>query len=113
MQIALSDISSLVRDLDKGAADQRGPWIPPNRFTRDTTKFWLKSENVTRFKVQLIQHLPLLIFDRKAVLPGKPRPCVLACMTHTAHAGALSIGNVPSRRFLLEQGWRHGLYDAA
>ena len=54
----------------EGAAVHDASWVPPNRFTRDTTKFWLKSEDVIRFKLQLIQHLPVLIYDRKSSPSG-------------------------------------------
>lgn len=40
-------------------------WQPPLRFTRDTTKFWLKPEDVLSFKCETIKHLPILIFNRR------------------------------------------------
>lgn len=77
MQIALSDVYSHLRALEKGREHQNESWVPPDRFVRDTTKFWLKPEDVIRFKVQLIPHLPLFMFNRKESQTGKPVLTVL------------------------------------
>ncbi len=75
LQIALSDIYELLRTQQNGEEGCNGAepaWQPPLRFTRDTTKFWLKPEDVLQFKLEVVKHLPLLIFDRTTKFqPGR------------------------------------------
>lgn len=83
LQVGLSDLYEHSRKVQEGRMlSDTGDtaWEPPTLFTRDTTKFWLRPRDVMRFKIELIKHLPLLIFSqRDKLLPGElgaePRPC--------------------------------------
>ena len=38
-------------------------WRPPARFERKTTKYWVDPADVTRLKIALARHLPVLVYD--------------------------------------------------
>ena len=75
LQVALSQIYEQLRLKQEGRCQSNSlesSWKPPLRFTRDTTKFWLKQEDMLRFKCETVRHLPIFIFDRQEKLqPGK------------------------------------------
>lgn len=66
--MALSDAYEHLRKLREGRAIADATWEPPTRFTRDTTKFWLRPCDVMAFKCELVKHLPLLIFGKRPKL---------------------------------------------
>jgi SPX domain protein involved in polyphosphate accumulation len=40
-------------------------WVAPQKFKRTTRKFWLKPSDVTRFKAEIIKHLPILVYGNR------------------------------------------------
>ncbi len=44
------------------ATSESGTWRPPESFVRQTSKYWVKPENVPRLKTCILKHLPYLIF---------------------------------------------------
>ena len=40
-------------------------WAPPSDFERQTTKYWVRPEDVTRLTTAILRHLPVLIMNRK------------------------------------------------
>jgi len=44
------------------ATSEGGTWRPPESFVRQTSKYWVKPENVPRLKACILKHLPYLIF---------------------------------------------------
>jgi SPX domain protein involved in polyphosphate accumulation len=56
--VRLSDIYSALRD-DKTAADNTGG--ANQSFTRTTTKYWVKTEDVSRVKYAVLRHLPVFL----------------------------------------------------
>ena len=44
------------------ASSEGGTWRPPESFVRQTSKYWVKPENVPRLKTCILKHLPYLIF---------------------------------------------------
>jgi len=47
---------------DTTTVSEQGTWRPPESFVRQTTKYWIKPENVPRLKTCILKHLPYLIF---------------------------------------------------
>lgn len=80
--VCLSDGFELLRtaEIDAQAANcavrrasssVSGKWVAPKKFKRVTRKFWLLPKNVVKFKVEVLQHLPILIYgDRQKVSEG-------------------------------------------
>ncbi len=74
--VGLSDsyefLHALRTDAASAAAKVNGSvWVPPTSFQRVTRKFWLRMEDVMRFKVTVIKHLPVLIFgEREKLMSG-------------------------------------------
>ena len=70
--VGLSDAYAWVRalalEMHLSAVPQ---WVPPARFQRETTKFWLRPQDATRFKAEMIKHVPILIYGMRACLSGK------------------------------------------
>eukprot|EP00899_Mesostigma_viride_P007379 jgi/Mesvir1/16642/Mv10177-RA.1 len=62
--VGLSDIYELVRQARDKAAGGDGVWVPPEVFSRSTTKYWVPPENVVALKRYLMKYLPVLIFGR-------------------------------------------------
>ena len=72
-QVGLSDVYEHLRGLQSciGAAADEAAWVPPTRFMRETTKFWLQPQDVMRFKCEMIKHLPVLVFgEREKLVAG-------------------------------------------
>jgi SPX domain protein involved in polyphosphate accumulation len=40
-------------------------WVAPQKFKRTTRKFWLKLSDVSFFKIQVIKHLPILVYENR------------------------------------------------
>lgn len=99
--MGLSDLYEHLRKLQDGrllSDTGDSAWEPPTRFTRDTTKFWLRPSDTMSFRVELIKHLPLLIFGKREKLaPGMPPlaillvlPATLRCMDRKFQAVPLA-----------------------
>ena len=46
------------RRLDSNAGEKA--WEPPSSFARKTIKYWVAADNITRLKLFIIKHLPIL-----------------------------------------------------
>lgn len=75
--MALSDVYQGVRVLEEHGPQAkqvlhglvRHEWKAPNTFNRVTKKFWILPRDVTRFKLFVMKHLPILVYgERKKVL---------------------------------------------
>eukprot|EP01124_Arcella_intermedia_P004517 TRINITY_DN12564_c0_g1_i1.p1 TRINITY_DN12564_c0_g1~~TRINITY_DN12564_c0_g1_i1.p1 ORF type:complete len:1004 (+),score=190.43 TRINITY_DN12564_c0_g1_i1:411-3014(+) len=40
-------------------------WVPPSAFVRSTRKYWVRLEDLTRLKLHICKHLPLLRFGKR------------------------------------------------
>lgn len=69
--VGLSDIYAWETGLEKDTWPAAARWVPPARFQRETTKFWLQPDNIMRFKAEMIKHVPILIFNERPGLTGK------------------------------------------
>lgn len=79
--LGLSDCYELLRlmesDVAAAAAAVAGKvpmqrWVAPQEFRRATRKFWILPRNVTRFKMEVVKHLPVLIYgDRRKLTEGE------------------------------------------
>eukprot|EP00884_Botryococcus_braunii_P018805 jgi/Botrbrau1/5608/Bobra.97_2s0031.1 len=63
--VGLSDVYERIRELETKREVAQNTWVPPTRFVRATTKFWVKPLDVTRIKCEVIKHLPISIFGRQ------------------------------------------------
>ena len=50
--------------LENEPSSSSSRWIAPKKFTRTTRKFWLRPADVCRFKVEVLKHLPVLVYGR-------------------------------------------------
>ena len=60
----LSDAYAILR-LREAPEDDAALWAPPSEFNRNTTKYWVKPEDVLSIKCAVVKHIPVLIFGRK------------------------------------------------
>lgn len=51
---------------NKETGSKDATWKPPESFTRNTAKFWVKMENVVKLKTMVLKHMPYLIFGASA-----------------------------------------------
>lgn len=81
LRLAESDANTAA---SAGACDKssmKARWVAPKKFRRVTRKFWLLPRDVVRFKAQVLQHLPVLIYgDRQKLSEGELRFVHCACM---------------------------------
>lgn len=67
--VGLSDAYEALRvkegDLKTEETTVSKKWVPPKEFRRVTRKFWLKPSNVTKFKVEVLKNLPILVFGER------------------------------------------------
>lgn len=69
--IGLSDAYAWLRALTQQLQLAAIPeWVAPARFQRETTKFWLQPRDAVRFKAEMIQHVPILIYGSRPRLSG-------------------------------------------
>ncbi len=68
LQVGLSDVYEKVRELETNVAVANCTWVPPARFVRATTKFWVQPMDATRLKCEIIKHMPISIFGRREKL---------------------------------------------
>ena len=61
----LSEIFEYLEIKKKGNKKKVEEWKPPSTFERSTTKYWVKYEDLLKLKIDIIKHLPVLIFKRK------------------------------------------------
>ena len=45
---------------------EEGKWKPPANFERQTTKYWVRNENLMEVMTQMVKHVPILVMDKKA-----------------------------------------------
>lgn len=64
-QVGLSDVYERIRELETNVKIKQQAWVPPSRFVRATTKFWVKPEHATFLKCEIIKHLPISIFSKQ------------------------------------------------
>lgn len=62
--VPLSEVYECI-ELKKKGTKETSEWKPPTSFERSTTKYWVKYEDLMRLKIEIIKHLPVLIFKRK------------------------------------------------
>ena len=82
LQLAESDAHAAA--LHAAGLDVDDPWVPPQKFSRVTRKFWIRLDDVMRFKMEIIKHLPVLVYGTRRKLtsidPGElpflPAPMV-------------------------------------
>lgn len=43
-------------------------WVPPQKFTRVTRKFWIRIHDVMKFKTEVVKHLPVLVYGARRKL---------------------------------------------
>eukprot|EP00744_Colponema_vietnamica_P007778 GILI01011149.1.p1 GENE.GILI01011149.1~~GILI01011149.1.p1 ORF type:complete len:736 (+),score=270.77 GILI01011149.1:82-2289(+) len=60
--IALSAVYAHIRDARNALPANKGVWVPPESFSRKTTKYWVNLEHIMKLKVTVVKHLPILIF---------------------------------------------------
>ena len=85
--ILLSDVHSLLGQ-KQGAADAAGggaAWQPPSDFSRSTTKYWVRPEDVNTITIIIARQLPILIMHRPppATLKMKASDLLLATAGHS------------------------------
>jgi len=60
--VTLSDAWSLLAS----SASTMGAWLkPPQSFERDTTKYWVRMDDLMRVMVTIVRHLPVCVFARQ------------------------------------------------
>ena len=65
----IEEKSSIEGDNDDGMEEEKTSsekWTPPESFERETTKYWVQYSDLLRLKLEIIEHLPLLIFGMDA-----------------------------------------------
>eukprot|EP00204_Picochlorum_oklahomense_P001787 CAMPEP_0118803424 /NCGR_PEP_ID=MMETSP1161-20130426/17101_1 /TAXON_ID=249345 /ORGANISM="Picochlorum oklahomensis, Strain CCMP2329" /LENGTH=873 /DNA_ID=CAMNT_0006731935 /DNA_START=205 /DNA_END=2826 /DNA_ORIENTATION=+ len=78
--MALSDMYQAVRVLETHGRNAKEAlhtmtnttWKAPNTFTRVTKKFWILPRNVTRFKLHVMRHLPILVYGERSKIMDVP-----------------------------------------
>lgn len=62
--VRLSDAYCHLRRLTDEACGEDAVWNAPDKFERNTTKFWVHPADVLRLKCDVIKHLPILIYGK-------------------------------------------------
>lgn len=78
--IALSDMYQAVRLLETQGRNAKEAlhkmtnttWKAPGTFTRVTKKFWILPRDVTRFKLHVMRHLPILVYGERSKILDVP-----------------------------------------
>ncbi len=52
------------RSAESAVSSGKEKWVAPTTFVRNTSKYWVKPENVIKLKVQILKHLPYLIYGK-------------------------------------------------
>eukprot|EP01025_Chloroclados_australasicus_P029400 TRINITY_DN2938_c0_g1_i11.p1 TRINITY_DN2938_c0_g1~~TRINITY_DN2938_c0_g1_i11.p1 ORF type:complete len:793 (-),score=44.46 TRINITY_DN2938_c0_g1_i11:198-2576(-) len=81
LETILVGLSDTYVHLDKlvkaGHINKDDKWVAPDRFQRQTTKFWVHPDNVLKVKSIIIQHLPVLIYgDRPKLQFGRSNSAI-------------------------------------
>ena len=66
----LSDAYAILRLREQ--PEDEGVWAPPSEFNRNTTKYWVKPEDVLSIKCAMVKQIPVLIFGRKLTVGAAP-----------------------------------------
>jgi SPX domain protein involved in polyphosphate accumulation len=64
----MSDIYYTLSEMKKAQEEAEGgggTWVPPSAFVRSTRKYWVRLEDLTKLKLAICKHLPLLRFGKK------------------------------------------------
>ena len=73
LMLGLSDIYYAVSVMEENGANAKlvlegvceSAWKAPQKFTRVTKKFWILPKDVARFKLEVIKHLPILVYGTR------------------------------------------------
>lgn len=70
--VGLSDAHAWTRTLmrDWQLGSDSDVWEAPERFERNTTKYWLRPQDAMAFKAEMIRHVPILIYGSRPRLAG-------------------------------------------
>ena len=52
------------RSAESAVSSGQDKWVAPTTFVRNTSKYWVKPENVIKLKVAMLKHLPYLIYGK-------------------------------------------------
>jgi len=69
----LSDIFSLIREIEEDADKKDGTWVAPQTFERVTTKYWVKEEDLPEVLLKSASELPLLVYGKSGLLTKNPK----------------------------------------
>ncbi|KAL7409664.1 VTC domain-containing protein [Mrakia frigida] len=61
--VKLSKLYDLVRTRGHPVAGDSGAGGSQNAFVRQTTKYWVHQDNIVQLKLNILKHLPVLVFD--------------------------------------------------
>eukprot|EP01127_Copromyxa_protea_P010564 TRINITY_DN2576_c0_g2_i1.p1 TRINITY_DN2576_c0_g2~~TRINITY_DN2576_c0_g2_i1.p1 ORF type:complete len:725 (-),score=115.42 TRINITY_DN2576_c0_g2_i1:1418-3334(-) len=64
LTVMISDLYESIRHLKELKEVKSATWVPPSSFIRSTEKFWVRLEDVTKLKLALVKHLPVLRFGK-------------------------------------------------
>eukprot|EP00127_Corallochytrium_limacisporum_P006565 Clim_evm37s230 gene=Clim_evmTU37s230 len=66
----IAEISKLYQKIKAG--DDDATWVPGTSFVRKTTKYWVHADNLTKVKLAIMKHLPVLRFQEDPDTPFEP-----------------------------------------
>jgi len=69
----LSDIFSLVRDIEEDTKDKGDTWVAPQSFERVTTKYWVREEDLPEVLLKSASELPILVYGKSGLLTKNPK----------------------------------------
>lgn len=71
--ILLSDIFSILRDVEDAGEVKDGKWVAPSSFERVTTKYWVLDQNLPEVLLKSVSELPLLVYGKSGLLQENPK----------------------------------------
>lgn len=69
----LSDIFSLIREIEEDGKEEEDKWIAPTSLERVTTKYWVKEEDLPEVLLKSAIELPVLVYGKSGLLTKNPK----------------------------------------
>jgi len=69
----LSDIYSLIRDIEDSSNKGDDKWVAPTSFERVTTKYWVREEDLDKVLLKSATELPILVYGKAGLLVENPK----------------------------------------
>jgi len=69
----LSDIFSLIREIEENAKNKDGKWVAPQSFERVTKKYWVLDDDLPEVLLKSASELPLLVYGKSGLLTKDPK----------------------------------------